>query len=265
MVQHEQIDGDLPWGWWLRANGGVLEDDKGRKWHTVREAFWQGKLHYPETHVAGEQHELLLRVLSAMHIGRVSARERKEDLFDGNMLFRRFYMCWLASIGLLDMIDDLGRPVGPLDAPLNAEGRSVMLMLQATREPEWEVLPMSDIIEAIATSDRGAADDARERALNSFERDVRRRRHVFARERVGGLHLITLTGIGTGVGVRMPVRRVMWSQSFTDERARDDLFAWLAVRVDRWDDLGAMAYRMGASELTQHIFKLFIIGSAQQP
>ena len=37
---------------------------------------------------------------------------------------------------------------------------------------------------------------------------------------------------------RMPVRRIVWSASFWDAKTRDDLFAWLAERVHRWDDWG---------------------------
>lgn len=244
--------GDLPWGWWLRAGERALEDEDGRTWRTVRDAFWQGRLDFPAIHFAEEQHELLLRVLTGIDARWLAGDESKHDLFGGDMMFWRFYQCWLASIGLLET----GGRASALEAPLSAEGRSIMLMLQATRQPEWEDVPLADVVEAIASARADAASEARERALGAFEREVGLRRHVFARERVGRQHLITLTGISTAT--RMPTRRVMWSQAFADERHRDDLFAWLAQRVDRWDDWGRLAYHSGADGLTAHLLTLVI-------
>ncbi|UZK68856.1 hypothetical protein OKW76_12535 [Sphingomonas sp. S1-29] len=252
--------GNLPWGWWLRASGSVLEDDDGRTWRSVRDAFWQGHLSFPDAHFAAEQHELLLRVLTAIEGRWGSVAEQQHDLFGGDMMSSRFYRCWLISIGLLDAGVSFGNIPNPLQGGLTDLGRSVMLMLQATREPAWQDLPMVDVIDAVAEKELGQAGEAREKELNAFEREVGHRRYVFARERVGRSHLITLTGISTGIGARMPVRRVMWSQSFTDTGARDDLFAWLAMRVGRWDDWGALAYENGAEALTGHLFTLFIVG-----
>lgn len=241
---------DLPWGWWLRARGGVLEDDDGGRWHSVRDAFWQGRLKFPDIHFAPEQHELLLRVLTTLASNWASQTEILHDLFAGDGLLRGFYMCWLESVG---MLDDRNRPLGER---LSDEGRSVMLMLQATREPSWIDLPIASVVDAVRAVGRGPADDLREAALKALEREVARRRHVFARERVGKSHLVTLTGIA--VDARMPTRRVIWSQSFAEARTRDDFFAWLAERVHRWDDWGALAYSKGAVALTQRFFTLLI-------
>jgi hypothetical protein len=30
MVRERHVPGELPWGWWLRARDGVLEDEEGR-------------------------------------------------------------------------------------------------------------------------------------------------------------------------------------------------------------------------------------------
>lgn len=252
---------NLPWGWWLRASGSVLEDDDGGTWRSVRDAFWQGHLGFPEAYFAAEQHELLLRVLTAVDARWGTVVERKHDLFAGDMMSSRFYQCWLVSIGLLTPSVSFGNLPDPLQGSLTDLGRSVMLMLQATREPAWEDLPMIDVVDAVAEKQRGQAGEAREKELNAFEREVGHRRYVFARERVRRSHLITLTGMSTGIGARMPVRRVMWSQSFTEACARDDLFAWLAMRVDRWEDWGALAYDKGADALTEHLFTLFIVGT----
>ena len=246
--------GELPWGWWLRASGSVLEDDEGRRWHTVRDAFWHGELGFPSSNVGSEQHELLLRVLTGIHAGWSSPSEDRQDLFLGNTPAWRFYMCWLASVGLTYALGHRGA----LDAPLSTKGRSVMMMLQATRDPAWEALPMSEVIEAIARAERGPEGAAREEALKAFEGGVGLRRYVFARERLGRAFLITLTGIAADA--RMPTRRVIWSQPFTDANVRDDLFAWLAARVHRWDDWGRIAYRTGGEELTRHILALVMSG-----
>lgn len=244
---------DLPWGWWLRGNGRSFEDASGRRWASVRAAFWHGELGFPEIHFAAEQQERFLRTLTGVDSQWFNVVDGTHDLFDGDMAHWRFYMCWLSSIGMLDP----SRDGSPLKATLSDRGRSVMLMLRATRNPEWVDLPMTDVVDAVRTSRRGPADHDRERAFGALEREVARRRHVFARERVGRTHLVTLTGISTGA--RMPTRRVIWSQSFADEDARDDLFAWLAERVDRWDDWGVLAYGKGAAALTQHLLKLLVV------
>jgi hypothetical protein len=103
---------------------------------------------------------------------------------------------------------------------------------------------------------RTAADDDREQVLRSFERGVVRLHFLFAREKLAGRPVVTLTGFGDG---RMPLRRVIWSQSFEDADVRDDFFAWLAERVDRWEDWGAMAYRREAQALTAHYLTLMAL------
>lgn len=243
---------DMPWGWWLRIVGGALEDDAGRRWRNVRQAYWCGELGFPDPPQPSEQQELLLRVLTAIDGRSGHRREMGHDLLQGDILFWRFYQCWLVSTGLL--VGD----GSPYAAPLSPKGRSVMLMLQATREPAWVELPFADLIDAIRQPDRTEADEGREASLKTFERAVARRTYVFARERTGRSYTVTLTGIS--VGARMPTRRVMWSHPFSDERARDDFFAWLAQRVDRWDDWGALAYGRGAPALTQRLLTLFLEG-----
>mgnify|MGYP005991763903 CR=1 FL=1 len=240
----------LPWGWWLRANDSALEDMDGSRWHSVRDAFWQGRMHFPREHVVPEQMELLLRVLSAVDQRWSNGSENRHDLFGGDMMFWRFYLCWLASVGLTEP----ERGMSALEGPLSDEGHSVMLMLQATRDPAWVDLPMDQVVEAVR---RTMLDDRHDQgAFERFERAVAFRPNVFARETVGGRHLVTLTGFQGSA--RMPVRRVLWSVAVDDERVRDAFFAWVADRVDRWDDYGEMAYNKGAAALTSHLFSLFL-------
>ena len=241
----------LPWGWWLRAGPGGFQDEGGRTWRSVRDAFWEGELGFPPVHVAKEQHELMLRVMTAIGANWHGMEEHRHDLFGGDMMFWRFYQCWLASVGMVE--NSLGNSA--LHAPLSALGRSVLLMLQATREPEFERLPMAAVVAAV-TADCSLDAETRESALAAFEREVGFRRHVFARESIGTSHLVTLTGIT--VGARMPTRNVAWSQSFPEAHSRDDLFAWLAERVHRWDDWGELAHHHGAMALTSHLLSVIV-------
>lgn len=80
MDRHDRRAGDLPWGWWLRVNGSVIEDEQGRTWRSVRDAYWQGELRFPAVHFAPEQHELVTRVLTAIHARWYAADERQYDL-----------------------------------------------------------------------------------------------------------------------------------------------------------------------------------------
>ena len=250
--------GDLPWGWWLRIEGGRIHDADGREWKDVREAFWEGRLGLRAEHLAADQQMLLLRVLGSVEARWLPPGESKHDLFGGDMSFWRFYMCWLGSVGLLDLGSNrLGMSGSVLDAPLSAEGRAALLMLRATRNPVWDDLPMPELVEAVHRAGRDGADDAREAALRAFERGMTPLLHLFARERAGRAHLVTLTSIDPRD--RMPSRRVAWSASFLDARPRDDLFGWLAERVHRWEDWGEVARLKGARGLTAHLLTLLVV------
>lgn len=241
--------GELPWGWWLRVNGNYLEDEDGRRFQSVRDAFWQGELRFVFKHAMPEQSEFLLRVLLSVEMSERGESERKFDLFRGNTIFWTFYMDWLGTVGLLQS--------GSRE-DLTPEGRSVLMMLMATRDPEWEDLPIADLIEAVIAAWRSPSDRDREHALQDFERAVGLRRHVFAREMVGRFHAIILTSMASGSPARMPTRRVVWSLTFEDSVVRDTLFAWIAARVDQWDAWGNMAYRRGGDAFTQHLLGLVV-------
>ena len=124
---------------------------------------------------------------------------------------------------------------------------------------------MAEVVEGVVTT-RGTGTTAeRERTIRQFEQAVGLRRHTFARERVGRSHLVTCTALQAGSHARMPVRRVTWSITFLEGEPRDNLFAWLAGRVDRWDDWGEMAYQKGAEALTQHILSLLVSHEPKEP
>lgn len=247
-----------PWGWWLRLEGADYRDEEGGRWRSVRDAFWRGHLRMPDGPFADEQQELLLRVLASVDERGTLAATSAIDLFDGNAMMWRFHLCWLASIGLLDMTErriDLSPP-SPFEAGLSEEGRSVMTMLRLTRKREWERLPMREVVEAVARSGWSPDDQAREAALQAFERSVGRRRWTFARERLPNAFLVTLTGISAQA--RMPTLGIMWSIAFAEADQRDDLFAWFATHVDRWEDWGDMAYGKGADQFTRHLVSLLV-------
>lgn len=240
----------LPWGWWLLVRRGWIEDAEGRRWRSVRAAFWEGHLRFPDTPIPDHQ-EMLLRALLALAAGRRDWHETAEDLFGGDLGFWRFYMAWLASVDLVVLTGP-----GLSDARVSDLGRSVVLMLQATRDPAWVELPMAAIVEAVRDAGRGSADASREAALQAFERQVARRPYQFRREAIGRTFAVTLVGVS--VTARMPMRSVIWSLSFKDADVRDDLYAWLADRVDRWDDWGRLAYEAGAAALNQQLLRVMI-------
>lgn len=48
MTGFDRFANDLPWGWWLRADATGVEDEQGRRWKSVRDAFWRGRLGFPD-------------------------------------------------------------------------------------------------------------------------------------------------------------------------------------------------------------------------
>ncbi|MGP7795639.1 hypothetical protein [Sphingomonas sp. CLY1604] len=262
-VQHRgpgaREDHPLPWGSWLTQVGREVEDDDGRRWRSVREAFWIGRLGFPSVHFVPEQQELLLRVLTALEHGWRSPSENMHDLFFGDMMFWRFYMCWLVSIRLAKAHDH----GNPLSARLTEEGLQVRLMLSATAEPAWAELPIADVVEAVRHAHHGGPEGSREAMLQAFERETATRPSGFARKTVGRSHMIVLTGLSKDG--RMPMRRTFWSLGFADSDDRDDFFGWLAVRAHRWDDWAAIAYRKGADRLTQHLLTLMSTSAGKGP
>ncbi|KAK0330196.1 hypothetical protein LTR94_033793, partial [Friedmanniomyces endolithicus] len=79
--------GELPWGWWLRVNGNLFEDEDGRKYRSVRDAFWQAELGFPAKHDFREQSEFLLRVLLSVDMAERGDSERRHELFRGAPIF----------------------------------------------------------------------------------------------------------------------------------------------------------------------------------
>lgn len=102
MTRNGHRPGGLPWGWWLRARRSVLEDEDGRTWRSVRDAFWQGELGFVDVHFAPEQLKLMLRKLLSLDRRWSNSIKHRHDLFGGDVMFWRFYLCWLGSIGMIE-------------------------------------------------------------------------------------------------------------------------------------------------------------------
>lgn len=214
----------------------------------------QSELGFGDMSTVPAQLEFLLRILLSVDMGGRGETESQYELFRSEPLFWTFYMGWLGAVGLLARTGRLG----VFEERLSPEGRSALMMLMATREPEWEDLPIVGVIAPVVASSRVPSDLVREQALQDFERSVGIRRHLFAREMVGRIHTITLTSMATGRPARMPMQRVTWSLAFDDMIVRDDLFAWIAARVDHWDRWGSLAYSQGADALTQRLLALIV-------
>lgn len=74
---------DLPWGYWLTSSGDVhgeppLVDEQGRQWGSVREAFWSGRLGFPNVHYRWVDAVLgFMLSFLAIHDGRFVAKEER--------------------------------------------------------------------------------------------------------------------------------------------------------------------------------------------
>lgn len=128
------IDPELPWGCWLRiepdgsSDPVFVNDETGERWHTIREAFWFGRLK-----MSLRQRGASLEHLERMHALLLSllprnsgSDERASDLFDGNSGFERFFLEWLAKEGFV-AANQHGHYL------VTNEGMAVVQMLAATR------------------------------------------------------------------------------------------------------------------------------------
>ncbi len=241
----------MPWGWWLTSDGATLRDEDGQSWSSVRDAYWIGTLGFPSRVGSAEEQERLLRALVSIAQQRDYWPGLINELFGGDRSFWTFYEGWLVSIGLY------ARKPGAYSGSLTVLGKSVMRMLQATRKPQWVALPMATVFSELDAIRGGATVD--EASLQSFEQQASAMPFRFMREKVGASFLVTLTMID--LQQSMPLRRVVWGQSFKDERHRDCFFAWLASKVEHWEDWKNIAYLHGPSFLTDHLLKLTLTDS----
>ena len=66
-------------------------DEHGRRWETVREAFWIGRLGMPPSLTMEEHLERLITYLAVTDHRVVHVRKSIHDLFAGEQDFERFY------------------------------------------------------------------------------------------------------------------------------------------------------------------------------
>ncbi|RPF71123.1 hypothetical protein [Aurantiacibacter spongiae] len=254
---------DLPWGYWLTSIGDVpgrppLLDDEGRRWESVREAFWTGRLGLPSVrdHWANEIMEFMASYLAILDGRFVAPEERVRDVFAGDRHLDRFFHTYMLAAGLVHEYDS--RPT--------AEGWAVLKMLIATRTREdadsdvgldWIVANRT----AARPSERAAAAERVQRA----EHVASRMAHRFAADTIGGRPVVKL--IGLRITTEIPVRSTLWSMSWSDgdRFARDRFYLWLLERIDRWDDWSAMVTRDGARALTEHLMRLAFCDRLLQP
>lgn len=240
----------LPWGYWLHADGSPfgdpLVDEQGRRWSTVRDAFWVGRLGMPESLTMEENLERLMAHLAAESRRVIHVAERAHDLFAGEQDFEPFYRMWVYSQGLTG-----GDP--PFGTGISAEGHAALVMLASTRPSQVRGMPAGD--DAIATLAPSKASDAETAAwLDRVEALSVKMPFRFERRELWRKPAVAL--VGEGLGEVVPLRRTLWMQSFSDNPSRDRFHVWLAHRLDRWESWGDMAYERGAPVLTQHLLAM---------
>lgn len=244
----------LPWGYWLHADGAPvgrsLVDEQGRRWDTVRDAFWVGRLGMPHSLMIEESLERLMAYLAASSRRVVHVDESAHDLFGGEQDFERFYRIWVYAQGLTG-----GDP--PFGSGISAEGHAALVMLASTRPSQIRGLPVgSDAIATLAPSK--ASDTETEAWLDRVETAAAKLPFRFERRELWRKPTVAL--VGDTLGEIVPLRRTLWMQSFTDNAARDRFHVWLAHRLDRWEAWGKMAFERGAPVLTQHFLAMVMTG-----
>lgn len=261
MTYEQTRNVNLPWGYWLRVQSGPgsisYVDEAGRKWPSVRAAFWQGRLGMAPHNERNreEQLEMLLATLAASDRQRRHPVENTLDLHDGSVRLYRLYRYWLQSIGLIG--DGLNGD--PFDGRTTPEGLAVVKMLLATRTPELHGAPIgAEAIRMMAGAPE-AGDVTDLQRLAAFEVTAAARlANAFVRRNIGRVPVIALDH-RDGAGL-MPIVRTIWSVDLADGTSRDALYAWLVARVDRWDHWGSIAFRSGGAALTARLIALLAVG-----
>lgn len=243
--------GDLPWGYWLVSSGTSgqppLIDEDGTEWPSVRDAFWCGRLGFPESYASDHVLEFMASYMAIMDGRFVKDEERVRDVFDGDHHADTLFGTILEAAGL---VDKLSRRLTP-------EGRAVLLMLIATRRQDNA---QEDVGMAWIVANRTVAGwKERQTAAEQVERREQvaaRMMHRFATDEIDGNPAIKL--IGLRITREIPVRSTLWSMMWDsgDRLGRDRFYLWLLERIDRWDDWSEMVTKHGARALTEHFMKL---------
>lgn len=258
-MRTEDIDPELPWGHWLaiRTSGReriYVDEATGERWRTLRSALWHGRLGGRDDgrEPPPEQIELIHAVLAARaRRPRVREAEEAADLFHGGVLFRTHHLDWLAGHGLI-----VGREIVH-DARLSSEGRSVLLMLHATRPYATRgVRPSGATVQQL--EGLGAGCEEREVRLSRVERIASTWDAAFLRREEGGRLSVVLETKREGLG-----RMAAWELAANTRGQRDNLYEWLCFRMDRWPAWAGMATTVGSDALTHKL--LATMAAALQP
>lgn len=245
----DDIDPQLPWGYWLRLEyrGGkdVFIDRDGHEFATLREAFWCGHLAMSKINdqPPPAQLELMHAVLAFNIRNRDPRREFANDLFAGNRLVADCYLDWLVNINLLvrDADEPNVRGVSPA-------GHSVLMMLDATRPHEMRGMRPSvpSIAFLAGIAEEGAGEERRQRVeAAAAEWDA-----AFLRRQLGRDAAIILQRRGTGP---VPILQTTWSITFDSPSVRDAFYDWLCARADRWPAWSKIGHYSESTRLTQHL------------
>lgn len=254
---HKRRNPRLPWGYWMviDAYGDPdlpLVDEDGTRWDSLRSALWCGRLGMGGGvfRYAEEQQEFLLAVLVAIDRTVDSDSEAAKDLFDGDWNKAAHYGMWLEGHGLIEEGKRLS------NAALTPEGRAIMAMLMATRDPALMAKPIGLASLATYAAMRPEPDrEVMEEAIARAEASLPPMLIAFARHTVAGTPAVVLIGPARS---RIAVSETIWALQFDGEHERDLFYRWLLIRADRWERWARMVERQGAASLTRHFLSLRI-------
>lgn len=238
----------LPWGYWLRQDpfSTRLFDEDGSVWHSLRQNLWERRLGMAviESYTVDMACEVLLSILHARTTMIHGFEAVMLDLFGGSWQQTWHYKAWLKGQGLLQR------------SKVTVESRAIARMLGSTRPSGAPDLAPLDFptLQSFHGLDGGTTRDQRERVMARQEALGSAMRYRFVREPMFGRPGITF--IGYQLGDNIPLTRVLWTQMFPDDYARDRMFGWLADRLDRWSAWGEIAAIEGSRALSEHLLQL---------
>jgi hypothetical protein len=259
MTVKPDVDPELVWGYWLRFDQTSIKEmfvaEDGRAWPSIRDAFWNGRLGF-DGEANAQVLELVLATLVSYSRGGSGHHERGADISHGSVLLDKVVYLWLRREGLLAS----SGPNNSERALVSPEGRSVMLMLGATRAESVKAMhpTFASVRELVSLSLGPLSSEDR---MRETELAAARWPAAFARRTVGVKFTIVLEK--RDVDAPVPVTRIAWSQNFVNERVRDVFYEWLCARVDRWADWAAMSWMDGSSSLTTHLLSLVALSLSE--
>lgn len=253
----------LPWGYWMTIDTFghprlPLLDEDGTRWESLRSALWLGRLGMGDgvLRYADEQQEFLLAVLVAIDRTVDSASEAAKDLFGGNWDKAAHYGMWLEGHGLIKEANWLG------NARMTPEGRAIMAMLMATRDPALIAKPIGLGSLATYAGMRPEPDrEAMEAAIAKAEASLPPMPIAFARHTVARTPAVVLIGPARS---RIAINETIWALQFDGEHERDLFYRWLLIRADRWEHWMQIVQQQGAQALTRRFLSLRIAEEAEK-